>query len=99
MDSYFSTTQLKPYTDAVLNDSISTAFVKLPGLTQGECVEADGLGYLSITINGDASDPRIDDVGNDGLPGWGLHNIDVSLAQGDLVNLARRQAERWRGEQ
>jgi hypothetical protein len=65
----------------------------MPGLIQGECIEQDGKGYLSITVAADPSDPRRDDAGNDFLPGWGLHGIDVSLAQGDLVRLAQKQAD------
>lgn len=99
LDSYFSATQLTPYNDADLNASITTPFTKLPGLIQGECIEQDGLGYLAITVNGDPDDPRVDDVGNDGLPGWGLHNIDVGLAHGDLVRLAQRQSDEWQRQQ
>ena len=52
------------------------SLLKVPGLLQGECIEQDGKGYLAISLDADPSDPRVDDVGNDGLPGWGLHRID-----------------------
>lgn len=95
LDSYFPLTQLEPYEDPELNESINTRFVKVPGLIQGECIEQNGKGYLAITQDSDPSDPRVDDISNDLLPGWGLHNIDVPLGQGDLVMLAKRQAEEW----
>ena len=69
--------------------------MKVPGLVQGECIEEDGKGYLQITQDADPDDPRVDDIGNDFLPGWGLHMIDIPLAQGDLVRLAARQADSW----
>jgi Protein of unknown function (DUF3089) len=94
LDAVFSPSQLQPYTDPALNATITTPFVKLPGLFEGECIEEDGKGYLAITVNGDPDDPRVDDVA-DFLPGWGLHLIDVGLAQGDLVRLAQRQADAW----
>ncbi len=99
LDAYFSPVQLKPYTDDALNAAITTPFAKLPGLIQGECIEQGNKGYLAITIDSDLDDPRVDDVGNDGAPGWGLHGIDVALAQGDLVNLAQRQADVWLNQQ
>lgn len=95
LDSYFRVFHLEPYADSERNESITTLFVKLPGLVQGECIEQDGKGYLAITVDADPSDPRVDDVGNDGLPGWGLHRLDIQLAHGDLVRLADRQADKW----
>lgn len=96
LDNYFPTgTQLNPFVDPVANAAITTPFVKVPGLVQGECIEEDRKAYLQITHDADPTDPRVDDVGNDLAPGWGLHLIDVALAQGDLVRLAARQADTW----
>ena len=94
LDAIFDLEQLQPYTDPELNQTITTPFVKVPGLFEGECIEQDGSGYLAITINGDPDDPRVDDV-EDFLPGWGLHLMDVGFAQGDLVRLAQKQADTW----
>lgn len=98
LDSYFTQSELGPYSDPERNQSIETPFVKVPGLVQGECIEQDGKGYFSITIDADPSDPRVDDIDNDLFPGWGLHLIDFALAQGDLVSLAERQADKWLSE-
>ena len=97
LDAIFSPVQLQPYNDPVLNQTITTPFVKLPGLFEGECMEEEGIGYLAITINGDPDDPRVDDVEDFDLfgAGWGLHQFDVGLAQGDLVRLAQKQADVW----
>ncbi len=94
LDAIFSPAQLQPYTDPALNKTITTPFVKLPGLFEAECIEKEGKGYLAITINGDPDDPRVDYV-EDFPPGWGLHVLDVGLAQGDLVRLAQKQADVW----
>ena len=99
LDAYFQTDQAGGYQDPDLNDTIPTDLVKLPGLVEGECIEEDGAAYLSIRVNGDPGDPRVDDIPGDFLPGWGLHLVDVALAQGDLVRLAGRQAEQWLNEQ
>ena len=98
LDSYFSPVQLNPYSDAERNASITTPFTKLPGLVMGECIEQDGKGYLAITVNSDPADPRVDELGNNGAPGWGLHVIDIALGQGDLVKLAQRQADKWQSQ-
>jgi len=75
---------------------IATPFVTLPGLVEAECAEHDGFVYLSLTVHGDPSDPRIDDIGGDLTPEWGLHLVDANVAMGDLVAVARSQGRAWR---
>jgi hypothetical protein len=58
-------------------------------------VRANGFNYLSIHINADPADPRIDNVRGDITPDWGLHLIDVNLAMGNLVDLAGSQGKAW----
>ncbi|MCZ7535087.1 MAG: hypothetical protein M5T61_03460 [Acidimicrobiia bacterium] len=58
-------------------------------------MERDGVSYLEIHVNGDPSDPRIDDIGGDLTPEWGMHLVDVSVAMGDLVDLVGTQAEAY----
>lgn len=80
---------------------VTTPFVSVPGLLSAECVRAGGFHYLAVTTNADPADPRIDDVGGDikvgpaVLKSWGLHLIDVNIAQGDLIALAEKQATAW----
>jgi hypothetical protein len=42
-------------------------------------------------------DPRTDDIGGDLSPQWGLHLIDVQVAMGDVVELARSQIAAYAG--
>jgi hypothetical protein len=76
----------------IAGTTISTPFVKVPGLVEGECVERDGFSYLEITVVADPDDPRIDDIRGDLTPEWGLHTVDPQLALGDLVELVRSQS-------
>ena len=95
LDAYFSPAQVPPFVNNESNGEIATGFVKLPGLFEAECVEEDGLGYLAITINANPQDPRVDDLSDFPVPGWGLHLYDVALAQGDLITLAQQQSDAW----
>ncbi|MBX3566109.1 MAG: DUF3089 domain-containing protein [Sphingomonas sp.] len=80
---------------------VTTPFVSVPGLLSAECVRKDGFHYLAVTTNADPADPRTDDVGGDikvgpgVLKSWGLHLIDMNIAQGDLIALADSQAKAW----
>lgn len=84
---------LSPYfpADPGHEPPVETPWVTWPGLVEGECVDRGGFRYLEITVHGDPADPRPDDVGGDLTPPWGLHLVDVHLAMGDLVSLARDQ--------
>jgi hypothetical protein len=77
---------------------ITTPYVALPGLMQGECVSENGFDYLKVTLlPGDG--PRADDVSGDLTPEWGLHAVDYNLMERDLVELGRAQAEAYLGEE
>ncbi len=79
--------------DPATGVTVSTPYVTLPGFLRARCAERAGFSYLEITVDGDPADPRIDDLRNGDLtPDWGLHLVDVNLAMGNLVSLARRQA-------
>ena len=76
---------------------INTAFVRTPGLFSSECVSSGGSNYLAITTNAVPSDARTDSITGDVMAGgmilkdWGLHLLDVSLLQGDLLRLVNSQ--------
>jgi hypothetical protein len=72
---------------------ISTPFVALPDFLSAQCAEHNGFHYLEITVHGDASDPRIDDIGGDITPQWGMHLVDANVAMGDLVTITKSQAK------
>ena len=80
---------------------VTTRFVSVPGLISTECVSKGGFSYLAVTVNAEPADPRTDTiagavkVGSVVLKEWGLHLIDMNLAQGDLVDLTARQYRAW----
>ncbi|OLF71353.1 lysophospholipase [Maricaulis sp. W15] len=77
---------------------ISTDFVRVPGMITGQCQNNEHGSYYAITVHGDPSDPRTDDIVGDVvangviLADWGLHLLDVGIAQGDLIDLVSSQA-------
>ena len=76
-------------------------FAKTPGLVTTECVDKHDRTYLEVTINANPSDPRADDVYGDVMTpngpsqAWGLHNLDVPLHMGDIVNLVKAQSQAY----
>ena len=84
------------WVDPSKNVTIDTAFVTLPKFVDAECKETDGFVYLSLIVHGDPGDPRIDDIGGDLTPEWGMHLIDVNVAMGDLVSIAHSEARAYR---
>jgi hypothetical protein len=85
------------FADPARNGEVTTPFVTFPDLIRAECVEEGGFSYLSITVDGDPADPRTDDIGADLSPPWGLHLIDVQVAMGDVVEMARSQIAAYIG--
>ena len=85
----------KPWVDPSIG-TVTTPFVQTPGLVTGECTSSNGFNYLSVTIHGDPTDPRVDDIGGDLTPEWGLHLQDVNLVMGDVVALVGSQSAAWR---
>ncbi|MCR2745545.1 DUF3089 domain-containing protein [Limnobacter parvus] len=87
-----------PYVNPISNLTIPTPYYSIPGQVKGECkVGPNGVSYLEASIVADPDDPRADDYPGEFIGGtnWGFHLIDVSIAQGDLVRLAQRQANAW----
>ena len=81
---------------------IDTPWVSVPGLLTAKCASNDNAsGYLEVTVNGNPSDPRVDDISGDiGAPpnvlaNWGLHLIDVNLAMGNLVDIVGKQSKAY----
>jgi len=77
---------------------IETDYVRVPGLLTGQCVNNAAGHYFSVTVHGDPEDPRTDDIVGDViandevLADWGLHLLDVGIAQADLIDLVESQA-------
>ncbi len=77
---------------------ITTPFVTTPGFVTAACVSEGGYDYLEVTVRGDPADPRVDDIGGDLTPQWGLHLQDVNLVMGDIVGLVGTQSAAWRAD-
>lgn len=82
--------------------TITTPFVKVPGLLSAECVSDRGFNWFAVRTHADPADPRTDRIGGDvvGPEGqiaadWGLHLIDMHLAMGNLVDIVGQQGEVW----
>ena len=89
-------TGIDTWTDS--DPALDTPFASAPGLLTSECVNTDSHRYLQLSVHGNPSDPRTDDIGGDiltaeGTPdaGWGLHLVDVNVGMGDLLTLVDRQ--------
>lgn len=95
LSPYFTIVDFLPYEDPAQNANITTQFFTLPDRVVGECIDQDGLAYLAISVNDSPDDALIDNVGPEDFPGWGIHNSDIPMAQGDLVRLAERQLDEW----
>jgi hypothetical protein len=81
--------------------TVDTPFVALPGLLKAECQSNDTHDWLAISVHADPADPRADDIPGDlvvngqVVAGWGLHLVDVNLAMGNLVELAKVEGQAW----
>jgi hypothetical protein len=77
-----------------------TPFVRTEGLVTAECRHDGQAGWLAVTENADPKDARTDRIPGDVYmagklnPGWGLHLIDMNVAQGDLIRLVEAQAKK-----
>ncbi|CAN5824867.1 DUF3089 domain-containing protein [soil metagenome] len=79
--------------------TVDTPFVSVPGLLTATCVNSGGFNYLSIHVNADPADPRLDAIKPGAVtPDWGLHLVDVNLAMGNLVDLVGSQGKAWRAK-
>jgi hypothetical protein len=71
-------------------------FLHTRGLVTARCMHDGQAGYLAVTVNADPADARTDQIPGDiPLPGWGLHVIDMNLAQGDLLRAVRQQRDAY----
>ncbi len=76
----------------------TTRFVSLPDVVDVSCATAGDIDYLSVAL-ADPDDPRpVGALQTESLgPAWGLHTVDMSIAQDDLVELAARQGAAYAG--
>ena len=85
----------------VSGKTVDTPFVTLPGMLAARCTTNEHATYLEITVTGDPSDPRTDDIPGDlgaigkPVPMWGLHLVDVNLVMGDLLRNVEAQTRTY----
>lgn len=86
-----------PYADPEAHDPITTPYFAMPGFVESECVDRGDYQYLEVSVMADPEDPRADDFNGDfrNTVGWGLHLVDVSIALGNLLELAEGQSAAW----
>ena len=83
------------------NIAVDTPFASIPGMLTAACRSNATHTWLAININANPEDNRADDIAGDVVMGgvvreeWGLHVIDIHLAMGNLITIARMQAEAW----
>lgn len=89
----------KPWTTTA--PTIDTPFVSVPGLLTAECATNENATYLKITVNGNPSDPRVDDISGDLMAGtqvqanWGLHLIDMNLGIGNFLDIVGQETKAY----
>jgi hypothetical protein len=74
-------------------EDLATPFVSLPRSVRTGCERADGSTYLAIAL-ADPDDQRpVAGLVEQRLgPAWGLHLLDASIAQDELISIVSRQA-------
>lgn len=87
LDSYFAASA------ATAPSGVTTPWVRWEGLLDGTCVRDGRFDYLQVTNTHTDGDARPADVGGRITPQWGLHLVDMNVAQGDLVDLVGRQID------
>ncbi len=74
-----------------------TPFLRTEGLVSAACVQRGPVGYLAVSVNADPGDARTDQIPGDvsiaGMrqPAWGIHLVDVNIAQGNLLRVVQAQ--------
>jgi hypothetical protein len=77
-------------------------FLHTRGLVSGQCVHDGQAGYFAVGVNADPADARTDRIPGDVVlgtipaPGWGIHLVDVHIAQGDLIRAVEAQRDAMR---
>ena len=88
---------------AGLTQKTDAPYVSPEALARAECIQRDNMSYLSISVNPAYTAAGIDipgDLyyGDRLLQDWGLHLVDIDLAQGTLVEIVHQQAKAWKAK-
>jgi Protein of unknown function (DUF3089) len=80
---------------------VETPYVSVPGLLTAQCSTNENATFLEVTVHGNPSDARADDISGDigAAPNiqanWGLHLIDANLAIGNLVDIVGQETKAY----
>ncbi len=94
LQPYFLTEELA-FQGLSQTQNVTTPWVSYPGEYSAHCESANGATWLQV----DRTDPGADErpaVQQQNGPQYGLHNVDVSIALGNLVDVVRAQAASYR---
>lgn len=73
-------------------------YIELIGQLSAECVSDAAGAVLRVRIEpGVYADLLTTALNHAGMPGWGLHPLDMSLPQGNIVDMAAAQSAAWKG--
>jgi hypothetical protein len=75
--------------------NVTTPWVSYPDEYSARCESADGATWLQVDVISPSTDTRPAVQQSNG-PDYGLHNVDLSIALGNLVDLVRAQAANFK---
>ena len=77
--------------------NIATPYLSLPDALKAECATTGEYTYLALSKADDADPRKLDRLLTETLgPSWGLHLVDATAPQGDLVDVVGKQGEAYR---
>ncbi len=85
----------QPFANASRDADVTTPWVTYPGLVEATCKTEGPFTYLALSVHGNPSDPRTDDIGGDLTPVWGMHLVDFNVAMGDIEHLLASEARAY----
>ncbi len=74
---------------------MTTPWVSYPGEYTAHCQSSNGASWLQVDVVAPSTDAR-PAVQQQNGPQYGLHNVDVSIALGNVVDLVRAQAANFK---
>ncbi|HEY8605639.1 MAG TPA: DUF3089 domain-containing protein [Noviherbaspirillum sp.] len=85
---------------AALARNADAPFASPEAIASAECLQRDNASWLNVSVNPAYTGAGIDIAGDlmfgdRMLQEWGLHLVDVELAQGSLVEIVRQQAQAY----
>jgi hypothetical protein len=96
LDPYFPTAGLSLFLGSrAPKTAAATPFISYPGEYSARCISSGGATWLQVDRTGGTSDRR-PSLSIAESPTWGLHLVDVNVALGNLVELARSESAAYR---